>query len=223
MSTQLAQAFFERDLSEAEMDALEAGLDASPEAAEALLSAAEQRYRATGLPEPRWDERRSRGRGWLWALLALGLGAGAAIYALRPQRSEVALIGPAGEALPIKAAYAPSPAPAADEEAAAPAEPRAQAQPGADAHQQGRRLGVVLRLRESTELDVRVLDGQARLRRRLFSGRVEAGEHRYEWDGTDDRGRRVEPGSYRVHITGPGVDMTKALELRPALQRGGKS
>jgi flagellar hook assembly protein FlgD len=85
-----------------------------------------------------------------------------------------------------------------------------------DPHQQGRRLGVVLRLREATELSVRVLDGQAQLRRRLFNGTVEAGEHRYEWDGTDDQGRRVEPGSYLVRITGPGVDMSKSLELRPA-------
>lgn len=214
MSTQLAQAFFERDLSESEMDALEASLDASPEAAEALLASAERRYRATGLPEPRWDERRSRGRGWLWALLALGVGAGATVASLRPQRPEVAFIGQEEEALPVTAAYRPAPAPAAEAGAPAPRGVRVAAL--ADPHQQGRRLGVVLRLRETTELSVRVLDAQARLRRRLFNGLVDAGEHRYEWDGTDDSGRRVEPGSYQVRITGPGVDMSKSLELRSA-------
>jgi hypothetical protein len=213
MSRQLAEAFFERDLSEPEMDALEASLDASPEAAEAFVAQAEARYRAAGLPEPRWDERRGgRGKGlWLWAALLL-LGGGAAM-SLRENGPAQSRISEDGQAMPVVELVAVHEAPPVS---AAPASKGAAA-PAAEApHRQGRHLGVVLRLREAAPLKVVVADGDGHAFRRLFEGLAPAGEDHYEWDGRDARGQAVPAGDYYIRVQGPGIDQSRRVSLRAA-------
>lgn len=46
--------------------------------------------------------------------------------------------------------------------------------------------------------EVRVLDSRDRLVRVVWKGFAEAGRYRNHWDGKDDQGRLVAPGSYRL-------------------------
>lgn len=217
MSRELATAFFERDLTPAEADALEASLESSPEAAEALLAAAEASYRATGLPEPRWAQRRPArlGRGWMLAALLLG---GGALFALKASRTSARVFDvaeaegdmPVVEAVRADArALDQAPAETAPLGSAAPAAAAAQ-----DATRQGSRLGVVLRLKEAQSLKVQVYDAQERPVRLIFEGRAQAGERRYEWDGLDGQGKRLPAGDYQVRVSGPGIALTRPLSLR---------
>jgi hypothetical protein len=220
MSVELAEDFFKRDLSAAELDALEASLADDPAVAERLLAGAEEQYRGTGLPEPRWDERGpSRGKGWLW-LAALAVGGGLLAYNLPREARSVSVVDTDEKAFSVAEPARPfaegpsegvsldleTPVPAAHSDAPSEGVPV----PG----RSGRSLGVVLRLREATRVSVQVLDRQGRLRRRLFDGGVGSGERRFEWDGLDDAGGAVEPGSYQVRISGPGLEMSKRVELR---------
>ncbi len=54
---------------------------------------------------------------------------------------------------------------------------------------------------------IAVYDAAGRVVRTLFAGRRGGGEHRVEWDGRDDRGRRVASGVYfvRVHTASASV------------------
>lgn len=220
MSRELATALFERDLTPAEADALEASLESSPEAAEALLAAAEASYRATGLPEPRWSARRPArlGKGWMIAALLLG---GGALFALKASRTSARVfdVSEAEGEMPVVQAVqvdvraldeAPLEAVTVD---AAP-----EAAPSEDSARQGSRLGVVLRLKEAQSLKVQVYDAQDKPVRLIFEGRAQAGERRYEWDGLDGRGKRLPAGDYQVRVSGPGIALTRPLSLRARAQ-----
>lgn len=220
MSRELANAFFERDLTPAEADALEASLESSPEAAEALLAAAEASYRATGLPEPRWSARRPGlgrlSKGWMVAALLLG---GGALFALKASRTSARVYDVAeaeGDMPVVEAVQADIRALDAAPDAAAPAPvaDAAESAPAEDASRKGSRLGVVLRLKEAQSLKVQVYDAQGRAVRTLFDGRAEAGERRYEWDGLNGQGSRLAGGDYEVRVSGPGIALTRPLKLR---------
>lgn len=218
MSRELANAFFERDLTPAEADALEASLESSPEAAEALLAAAEASYRATGLPEPRWSARRPglgrMGRGWFVAALLLG---GGALFALKANRTSARVYDVAeaeGDMPVVEVVQADARALEAAPDAGAAAPAAAASAPIEEAARQGSRLGVVLRLKEAQSLKVQVFDAQGRAVRTLFDGRAEAGERRYEWDGLDALGSRLGGGDYQVRVSGPGIALTRPLKLR---------
>jgi hypothetical protein len=89
MSQDLVQAYYERDLSPAELDALHALLDQDPSASNRFLALAEHEWRKSGRPEPLspWQKRRKR----LWVAssvagaLALGLAAWLLMPAQEPQ------------------------------------------------------------------------------------------------------------------------------------------
>jgi hypothetical protein len=55
-----------------------------------------------------------------------------------------------------------------------------------------------------TNVSVRILDVGGRLVRSLVRGPLAAGQHRYEWDGRDEVGRRLAAGVYVVVIEGGG-------------------
>lgn len=216
MSVELAEAFFERDLSPAEAEALELSLERSPEAAERLLALAERDYQATGLPTPRWAARRpARLRGaWLWlALLVAGAGTALALGArhrgpLRIARVDEAL--PMGRVMDLKAADEPG-LDGTRQEAAAAGGQKASAFPR---DRQGRRLGVVLRLKSPTQAQVFVRAKGGATLRRLFEGRLEAGDQRVEWDGLDEQGKPAQAGVYEVVVRSGGQDWVRTLRLR---------
>jgi hypothetical protein len=51
-----------------------------------------------------------------------------------------------------------------------------------------------------TELEITVLNVLGQQTRKLFSGRVYAGQHTVTWDGKDDRGQTVASGVYLYRI-----------------------
>jgi flagellar hook assembly protein FlgD len=64
---------------------------------------------------------------------------------------------------------------------------------------------VSYRLSEAASVSARVLSEGGGIVRVLFEGEsLTAGQHLLTWDGTDDLGRRVSDGSYRVEVTAKG-------------------
>jgi len=61
----------------------------------------------------------------------------------------------------------------------------------------------------AVQLTVHSVDG--RLTRTLTDGPLEAGEHRLEWDGRDDRGRLAAAGVYYVRLQSPHAQYTRKL------------
>ena len=73
------------------------------------------------------------------------------------------------------------------------------------------------RLAEDAEVRIDVWDLRGRRVRRLFSGRVSAGEHQAVWDGRDDAGQALPTGTYfyRMTIDGrPAERSEKAVLVR---------
>jgi hypothetical protein len=56
-------------------------------------------------------------------------------------------------------------------------------------------------LARSAHVQIDVRDVAGRLVRKLVDGAQAAGEHRAEWDGVDERGRRVAAGTYFYRMT----------------------
>jgi len=61
---------------------------------------------------------------------------------------------------------------------------------------------ISITLDRAGQAELRVLDCSGRLLRTLASGRLEAGEHRFEWDGRDAAGRRQPSGLYLAVLDG---------------------
>lgn len=60
---------------------------------------------------------------------------------------------------------------------------------------------------------VRVYDPRGRLVRELFAGELAPGEHRFEWDGRDRRGRACASGTYLLRAEGPQGTVSGAATL----------
>ena len=222
MTMSQTPTFFDHDLSEAQAQALEAELLQSPELAEKLLAEAEARYQATGLPQPRWSQRRSRHlpKG-LWLLGLLVAGGTAWALALHETRAHVVDVPSIDGSLPVVSLPREDMA-----DTVAPAKPaaltmtkattKAAAPVLAPAVSQGHRLNVVLNLREAAQVRVQVMDAGRQVCRRLFNGRAPAGKRNFEWDGTDDQGKRLPPGDYQMQVNGDGFQLSRPLRWRPA-------
>jgi len=63
------------------------------------------------------------------------------------------------------------------------------------------------------KVDLAVYDASGRLVRRLASGRLAAGTHTFQWNGTDARGNRVANGIYFVKLTADSKTLTRKLIL----------
>jgi len=63
------------------------------------------------------------------------------------------------------------------------------------------------------KVDLAVYDASGRLVRRLASGRLAAGTHTFQWNGTDARGSRVANGIYFVKLTADSKTLTRKLIL----------
>jgi flagellar hook capping protein FlgD len=65
--------------------------------------------------------------------------------------------------------------------------------------------------------ELEVFDVAGRMVRRLGGDRMEAGEHRVDWDGRDQSGRSLEAGMYfyRLNVDGRSTDARKAIRLGP--------
>jgi glucose/arabinose dehydrogenase len=63
------------------------------------------------------------------------------------------------------------------------------------------------------ELDLKILDASGRTVRSLVSGTMEPGSLMYQWDGRDNRGRRVPSGVYFVNASLDGTRLSRTLHL----------
>jgi hypothetical protein len=77
------------------------------------------------------------------------------------------------------------------------------------------RAHISLVLPRQQSLDIAVRDVLGRRVRTILRGQLPAGQHRFEWDGSDDAGSRAPNGVYQLVCTGPGpATATKLLLAR---------
>lgn len=193
----LVEQFFERDLSEAEADQLEALLLSSPEAAEQMLGLAERDYRASGLPTPVRGERGPSKKRFIWILGAcLAVAAGgfwlaqgeAPSYQLAQEEASAFSEGElAAESAPVR------PVRVEPETARAPA-------PEAQVQARGKRYGLQVDGAEAGQLKVLVFNGQGRCVRHVYDGPLAEGWHKLAWDGRLDDGRKAAAGRYVIEV-----------------------
>jgi hypothetical protein len=75
--------------------------------------------------------------------------------------------------------------------------------------------GLAYALPERVRVELDVFDVRGRRLRRLLVGVREAGEGRVEWNGRDERGRRVEPGVYLCRLRAAGAHVERKLVVMP--------
>jgi hypothetical protein len=214
----LIQEFFQRDLTEAEQEALSQSLQGSPEEALRYERLLEQNYLATGLPSPSLP----KGLGSLpgtaaslasktvlpqvMAFLVCLAVAGVAVWKFWP-KTELAPSAPglaaSMEAKPIQALSRVAP------------EKLRAARPQAE----GDELSVVVAAAERSLVTVRVLDPAGHEVRALYTGFVDPGHWSFQWDGRLGDGEPAAPGDYLIDVQSGGAHQTKSLHIhvRPAL------
>jgi len=186
---QLAEEYFERDLSEAEEQALEEQLCHDEAIAQRLFEGAARCYAMCGLPDPmslrakpqkpgRW------GLGWSLALAAsLGLAFGLLTPLMRPNPAAFA---PAA----VQWQSSVLPKSAADDSA----------HWGFAHHAKVPPVPVMLTNHQAEVAVLKVVSNQGQLLKVLWAGRLEPGEHRFEWDRRDLQGGLVAGADWRVLV-----------------------
>lgn len=217
----LIQAFFERDLSEDEHEALASLLAESPEAALRYEGLLEASYLLTGLPQPSLPRGlRTLGHpgsgGWmggsaLTKIFIIAL-AGAAIWKFWPfhalkapeptaltvpvglSASSAKIVGPKIASKPFSASQIPSSATGATRD--------------------GKELSVVVDSPQSALVTVRILDGSNREIRTLYTGFVQAGERSFRWDGLLSDGQPAPAGDYRIDVQSGASHQIKNIVIK---------
>ncbi|HVM33227.1 MAG TPA: FlgD immunoglobulin-like domain containing protein [bacterium] len=208
----LIQAFFQRDLSEAEHQALAELLEKSPEAALDYERRLGEYYLATGLPQPTLPEALRHlpnpGAAWLagkGSLLALAAGlalTGALLLKFWPRsqpESSLPLAPTAASVhlpLPVKAPGMRQPIRAAE------------------APRQGQELSVVLDAPRKSLVTVRILGPQGQEVRDLYTGFVESGRWSFRWDGLVENGQPAAAGNYRIDVQSGELHLTKNVQIK---------
>lgn len=207
----LVSEFFERDLSAAELEALQKRIG-DPTEAGRFTSLAEALYLSSGLAQPsRWRLKRVRRRGMLKALKSLAFlgGVVALFYAYWPQESPVS-----------PAAAPPSPAEAPAEvrvPVALPKKERLVESPVApkavvDLKRPERRsfpsalhasVKIQVYRAQAGPVRVTVLDSGGKPLQVLHQGALGQGRAEFEWDGLDMAGNPVKAGVYQVEVRDP--------------------
>lgn len=197
MSAELAKAYFERDLTDAEEQSLADWIASSPEAALELAEHARKAYVATGLPTPDWGSTASGSaalRGGILKGLILGLVLSGAVWLawLRPVAQEAPVPDPLSS-VPVSAV---PPAPAARKIPSHPA-PTLAPQPYVPTRRYDG-LAAIVRQEAPSLVTVRVLDGKGGEVRLLYAGMLPRGEWTFEWEGLLQDGTPAPEGTYTV-------------------------
>ncbi|MBK8230548.1 MAG: hypothetical protein IPK72_08190 [Candidatus Eisenbacteria bacterium] len=77
----------------------------------------------------------------------------------------------------------------------------------------GPETAIEFRLSVTDRVDLAVFDAGGRQVRRVFGGELKAGAHRFEWNGRDDKGRRMASGVYFLRMTSAAGEQTRRLVL----------
>jgi len=208
MSGDLAKAFFERDLTEAEEQALADEIAASPETALRLAHEARSAYMATGLPVPDWGSSlagasgaAAGGAALLKGLLVGALLTGAAWYWTTRTSVDPEPI-PVPEPVPSSAPAVPSrpgkvsKAPPVAKKVARPA-PTLAPQPYVP-NRRYEGLAAIVRQESSGLVTVRILNDHGAEVRLLYVGMLPRGVWTFEWDGHLQDGTLAPEGEYKV-------------------------
>jgi hypothetical protein len=207
--SQLIEQYFQRDLTEAEAEALERELLSSPESAALFNERAEAAYLATGLPAHQWPGKpisipKAASGGLKLILAALALGAGVLAWVwYSNQPSEV----PVPKALPLPQTQ---PAPVT-KPAPKPFAPKAKAPRPQDL--EADQLNVLVETPQSSLVTIRVLDAQGREVRALFAGVLEAGQKTFRWDGLLADGRAAPAGEYNIQVQNGSRTLLKKVRI----------
>ena len=209
MAKDLVKDFFERDLSDAELEALQERLASSEEALR-FSAEAERFHRGLGAAAAVALKLAQAGKaGGFWstglglagksaALKAVLVLAGGGLIALGGVQAYQAYHQPEGapvaQALPQPVAAAPKPLAGA----------------------RGKQVALKLDLEAPARVTAMVLDEEKRLVRDLGTRDMAAGPQRLVWDGYDDQGQVPRPGRYQVVLRWNGKEAGKWVELRPA-------
>ena len=148
-----------------------------------------------------------------WKPLAFFLASGLAVAAVWPWHRDSSQVERLALGIPAETFKLLAP-----EEAPRPARPgRVQAAQAGSFHEvKARRFSVVLDQDHSGPASVRIFGASGALVKQLYAGKLEAGKHRFEWNGVDAQGRHAVTGRYEIEITGSSGTERREFELRAA-------
>lgn len=210
----LVLEFFQRDLSEAEHDALSRLLEQSPDAALNYQSLLEQNYLATGLPQPTLPKGLQSlphigggglpGSGTFLKLFLVGLAAtGLAVWKFWPQSKAVV---PAA----VQKAASKSVIPSVIHRV----KPSVPLPVTAGPTQEGRELSILLNTAQKSLVTVRILGPDGREVRSLYTGFVQPGKWSFQWDGLLQNGEAAGAGDYKIDVQSGESHLSKDIQIK---------
>jgi hypothetical protein len=213
----LIRAFFERDLSETEKDALGALLKSSPEASQEFSALAAKKYEATSLPEPRWPHPSGwavptslKVAGTLIFAVAIGYLAFKGPELIGSKASAPEAVGPSSDL-----ANLPDNAPAAVPAVRRPAA-KAPVLVTPESFVEGRKYTGLLAVVDKSNAAfarVRVVDGSGREVRLLYAGMLPKGTWVFRWDGLLEGGASPKAGAYSIEVLSAGKVLRQPVTL----------
>jgi hypothetical protein len=78
-----------------------------------------------------------------------------------------------------------------------------------------RQVGIGYRVPQDGWVDLQVFDVGGRKIRTLVDRNVRAGDYRFVWDGTDQGGREVAPGTYYIRFSAAELERKAAVQILP--------
>jgi hypothetical protein len=210
----LITEFFERELSEAEADALGVLLQQSPEDTLRFEGLLEKHYLTTGLPTPQWPQGLSLppgpgglgASGWTALVTLIVLSGAGLLWKFWPH--------PTLEA-PVKsiAAHVKAVAPR-NLLVSAPVKPSSIQTAPVAATAEGEELSVVVGTQTKALVTVRVLDSMGREVRNLFAGFVQPGHWAFKWDGILAGGQPAPAGEYQIDVQTGHLHQHKTIRIK---------
>jgi hypothetical protein len=82
--------------------------------------------------------------------------------------------------------------------------------------EEGTLIRLSIHMDKTQEVDVKVLDSNGNLVRALYKGVWTEGEHTQDWDGKDDGGHALPPGTYMVTVLSGGKTQSTSVNLQSA-------
>src|SRR5665213_693160 len=208
----LIHEFFERELSEAESDALSEQLRLSTDESLRFEGLLESHYAATGLPLPELPASLKNlplnpgglGTALGWKLFAVLIAAGLGYAVLK--------FWPSSPAVPVSVV----PVPALSSSQPAPASRLLPVQPQkVDPTATGEQLSVVVGAQEKTLVTVRILNHEGQETRDLSTGFIQPGHWSFRWDGDLSDGSPATAGQYQIDVQTGALHQTKAIRIKP--------
>jgi len=228
MSTDLLTAFFERDLIPEEEERLGHMLADSAEAAERFAEMGATLYGTFGLPEPQWGGIRPGhtvsggmgGAGMVGGGLVVGLLIGGTVawfLSNRPVSIDMGRGNISGQSVQVPASPSNSGTIRRKVERPATINTTKPSSNGEDAEGEVRGDLLVLKivLQEASLVEIRVLDADGLVVRRIASAEMPAGAYKFPWDGTDNRGDQLRPGRYMIQVKQGSETMEKWISIKP--------